>query len=223
MPRARRDWTSMLADIRALLTETTSNAGWSDTLLLQLFNECMDERVMDLAEQHEGWVTDRFPVNIVADQKEYALPEGTGRVKRILLSGGTTYEVPLIRDERWSKAMSSTGSTPTARLVGELIFLEPPPTEARTNGLIIEVESAPARLSAGGSKLDLRFPDALETLLILDTVVAAFEVEEAQGDEETYRRSGIEKRRDRYAAKFFEYTAERFFGRTFSDAYYLGD
>lgn len=236
MARARRTWTTMLAEIRRLLRETTASSSfWSDALLLDLFNQAIDLRVMDLAEAHEGWVTEITETNTVADQSEYTLPEGTGRVKRILLvfNPGTNneYSVPLTRAERWSRPVAAKsnqfgdgGSIGSYRLVGELLYIEPAPGNSIVNGLRIESEIAPARLTAGSDKLDLAFPDVMETMLIYDTACAALAIEEAQGEAPAGRRTNdLTTLRDRYEVRFMSYIETRSYGRTFSEAYHLGD
>lgn len=232
MPRARRAWSAIKADIRRIIREETASLSfWDDTLVLQVFNECKDARDMQLADVHEGWVTTRHLADLVAGQKEYTLPEGAGRIKRILL-GFDNHETPLTRDESFSDpvytaASVATGSgyQPTARLVANVIYLEPPPATARTNGLIIELEGATARLTGDGSKLDLAYPDFMETLLILDTVVALFEIEVSRfGENSAGQRwvSWVDRRRDFYAALFQQFIETRFYGRTQSRGFHLG-
>ncbi len=226
----------MLAEIRELLRETTAATSyWSDALLLILFNQAMDLRVMQLAESHEGWVTDSLVTDIVADQREYSLPEGAGRVKRIIriFSPGTTnaVEQPLIRNERWSDAtpvqsgvtaLGGGGTVPTYRMLGELIILEPTPQESITDGLKIECEFAPSRFTTGTDKLDLRFPDSTETLLIYDSVVAALENEAAQGNEPE-NLEDMRRARQRYESIWASYIEQRTYGRVFSEPFYMGD
>lgn len=235
MPRARRAWSTQRAEIRRLLRETTSATSfWSDTDLLDMYNQAMDLRAMQMMDVDEGWFTDRVETDLVANQKEYTLPEGTDRVLRVLLqwtSGGVTRETPLIRHERWSEAMAtvpSVGNTaggvlPTYRLTGELILLEPPVTEARTDGLVIEIESLPARLTGDASKLDLKFPSMAETLLIYDVWDIAMGVEDAQGNVNPQARGRLSGFHRKVEAQFMELCASRTKGRFFSSAFNLGD
>ena len=229
MPRARRDWTALLAEIRTLLREDTSATSyWTDALLLNLFNQQTDFRVMQMAEAHEGWVTDSLVTNLVADQREYSLPEGAGRVKRVIriFNPGTTNttERPLERDERWSEPTYNGifDSVPSYRMLGELLILEPTPQESVTNGLKIECEFAPARFTTGTDKLDLRFPDNTETLLVYDVAVAAYEVEAAQGNEPE-NLEDIRRARARYESVWMSYIEQRSFGRVFSTPHDYGD
>jgi hypothetical protein len=225
----------MRSEIRRLLRETTSATSfWDDTDLLDMFNQVADLRANQMMAVDEGWFTDRLEADIVANQKEYTLPEGTDRVKRILLQfteGGITRETPLIRHERWSESMATVsgtattagGTLPTYRLVGELIYLEPPPTVARTNGLVIESESLPARLTVDGSKLSLKFPSLCETLLIYDTWDVALGVEDAQGNVDGQVRGRLQRFHQKYEAAFLELITSRSNGRHFSTAFSLGD
>ncbi len=232
MPRARRDWTAMMVEIRQLIREDTA-AFWEDAELLAYFNQSIDLRVMELGEQHEGWITDAVITSVVANQREYTLPEGTGRVKRVVVvydASTNPVEVPLTRNERWSDSMAQNsgsqgraGDPPTYRLMNNLVMIEPPIAVAMTNGLRIEVESSPDRLAIGADKLDLRFPDVMETLLIYDCALMALAVEGAQGNMPEGYVDHIQIVQRKYERAFSEYTAQRSHGRVFGDAFNLGD
>ena len=203
MARARRAWSTLRTEVRRLLRETTAAGSyWPDADLLDYLNHAIDLRVMQLAEQHEGWVTDTYDADLVANQGEYAIPEGTGRIKRVLIvatEGSASYEMALVRNERWSEGLYETGAAgadpgrgyrPDYRFKGEFVILSPAPTFARTNGLKFEIEGAPARIAADGDKLDLRFPDSMETLLIYDVWDLAMGVEDSQGNDDTANADG---------------------------------
>jgi hypothetical protein len=223
----------MLAEIRQLLRETTAaDSFWTDAELLAYWNQAMDLRVMDLAEAHEGWVTDIVDADTVQGQTEYTLPEGTGRVKRLLWvtgQGNQTVYTPMIRDERWNSSLVQdstafgTGSIPAYRLVGELILLEPAPATSRTNGIRIEVESAPARFTTGTDELAQRFPDIMETLLIYDTWDIALGVEDAQGNIDPSAQGRLKKFHQKYEGRFINFIETRTFGKVFAQPFYLGD
>lgn len=235
MPRARRPWSQLRPEIYELLREPATPDGdayWSHAAILQYFNHCMDLRSMQLGEQHEGWITEPFSTDLVAGQSEYTMPEGSGRIKRVLIvfnQGGLKSSIPLIRAERWSEPLFEAGSTattvggsvPTYRVMKNLIFLEPAPSENRADALKIELEAAPDRIVADVDKLDPLWPDIAETMLQYDTAVLALSVEGSQGNEAQI--ASLKNLRDEYAAMFFEYTAVRTFGRIFSSPYYLGD
>jgi hypothetical protein len=234
MARARRAWSVLRAEVRNLLRETvTAESFWTDAELLVYVNQALDMRVMELAEQHEGWVTDAFTANIVANQVEYTLQEGIGRVKRVVMIvpvGDDTIEVPLRRAEHWDDAVykptvATTDSNvlPTYRLMGNLLMLEPPPTTAVTAGLRCEFELAPDRLTADDSKIAARFPNVMETLLIYDTWDIALGVEDAQGNVDEQIKGRLSQFHRKYESMFHAYTAERSFGKSFVTPYYLGD
>ena len=63
---------------------------------------------------------------------------------------------------------------------GNGFILEPTPTETVTNGLQLEWAGVPALLSAGGDQLHPSFPEIFEELLVIDTVVNAFDAEGVQ-------------------------------------------
>ena len=235
MARARRVWSTMRTEVRRLLRETVAaDSFWTDPELLDYFNHAIDLRVMILADQHEGWVTDTYDADLVANQNEYLIPEGTGRIKRILIvntEGSATYEAPLNRNERFSESLYDTGTTgsigrdytPSYRLKGEFLILEPAPTTPRINGLKIEIEGAPGRITVDGDKLDLRFPDSMETLLIYDTWDLAMGVEDAQGNTDEDARGRLRLFHRKLEAAWFDFTAVRSYGRIYSTPYLLGD
>jgi len=235
MPRARRQWSTMRAEIRRLLRETVAaDSFWSDQLLLDLFNHCMDLRASQMMSFDEGWFTDRLETDIVANQREYTVPEGSDRIKRILISrtvGNTIQEFPLYRDEMWFKPLHSTnsasaggyGGLPTVRFQGELLYLEPPPTESITDGLIIEMEALPDRLTVDGSKLDLKFPAITETLLEYDVWDAAMGVEDAQGNVDASVRGRLQRFHQKYESAWLELVSDRFESPFTAQPWYLGD
>jgi hypothetical protein len=220
MARSRRAWTTLLAEIRSLLRETTATGSfWSDAQLLIYFNACIDLRVMQLAILDEGWVTDQVYTDLVADQREYPLPEGAGRVKKVSLTytlGSQNYEIELRRDDRWGKntvhgvgSASITGYQPTYQLQANLILLEPKPRFALASALQIDLESAPARLTTGTDKIDLRFPDVLETLLVFDTVLVALASENNAGSTAQDYVVQYREFQQRFEAVFLEYATDR--------------
>jgi hypothetical protein len=210
---------------------------WTNALLLDMFNDNMDKRTMDLALSTEGWVTDEVTTDVEADQREYSLPEGTGRVKRVSIvktTGTRTVETPLVRDERWSEQLVTdstvnfTDSIPTYRLVGELIILEQPVGEDITDGLRIDIESSQARLTGDASKLTVKFPAVLETLLKYDTVVSALRHEAAQnatlgGAQAELDTGEYESERNELAIRWQLWVENRTEGRVFSEPMYFGD
>lgn len=235
MPRTRRAWSAIRTDIRTLLRETDSAASfWTNAELLLYFNACIDNRVQQLAVLDEGWVTDQWTADLVANQREYPVPEGAGRIKRVSLKftlGASTIEIPLDRDEKWARAVVHTTGVPgsieqyrpTYQLQGNLIILEPAPGFALNEALMIDLESAPARLSADGDMLDYRFPDVMETLLIYDTAVMALDVEHAQGNTPEGYINHIRSFRDKYENVFLEYCSDRTEGRVIGQRFRLGD
>jgi hypothetical protein len=193
MARARREWSSILADIRLMLRESTAATSyWTDPQLLLLFNNQMDMRALQLQNAVEGYFTTSTTSNIVSGTASYALPEGTGRPRRVLLRrtfGSDTQDIPLTRDEKWDRPVYNAASgadynyaVPTYKLHGANVVLSPTPTSSITNGLVVEYECLPDRLVNTTDKISLAFPDITETLLIYDTVVAAFDMEASQND-----------------------------------------
>lgn len=234
-PRTRRAWSDIRdTDIRPLLLETTAAESlWTDADLLLYANLVQDQRALEMMAESEGWWRDRVTTNLVADQKEYELLEGVDGLERILIKPSSTseIEVPLERWERWGEptdlsSSSITGSLialPTVRIVGELIYLEPPPSTNVTAGLIMEYRALPARLTGDASQLDLRWPSAYETLLVLDVVSMAFSVEDAQGNVDPALIGRMERTRRAYESAFKKLTQRRLRAKHYSQKYYLGD
>lgn len=233
MPRARREWSALRAEIRRNLFETAPALSfWTDTLLQDLWNAAMDLRVIQMSNVEEGWVTDAFQTDLVSGQREYALPEGTGRVKRVtqVFRAGQLdeYEIPLTRWERLSEPMQQLGGASettvfTYRLLGNLVILEPTPQSNVTSGLRIEMDFSPDRFDSDDDKLDLRFPDVLETLLVYDTVVLALAVEGAQGNFDPSRAETIRVFKGVYENAFLEYITTRSSGRVFNTPNPMGE
>jgi hypothetical protein len=235
MPRVRRAWSAIRPEIRRLIRETDeTDPYWTNQLLLDLWNTAMDLRTMDLAEAHEGWVTDEIKTNLVSGQREYTIEEGVDRLKRIVIvrdTGAGSHEQPLHRDEKWSTpvfhstAGAGDGTNYSYRLQGELIIIEPIPRETITNGLHIEIESAPARFTGDADKIPLRWPGITESLLINDTALLAFRVESAQNQSsaDKTQRNHIHATRAELQARWLELIQVRSFGRVFGQPHYLGD
>lgn len=236
MPRSRRTWATIRDnDIRVLLRETVAaESFWTDAQLLVLFNSAMDRRAVQLGILDEGWITSQHYSSLVANQREYALPEGAGRVKRVSLKwteGSVTYEIPLDRNDRWGQAaIHVTGSPgsinsyrPTYQLQSNLILLEPAPGFNLAGALMIDLESAPTRLSSDTDKLDLAFPDVIETLLVYDTVILALAIEHSQGDTPSGYLNHLRSFRDELEKEFVEYCSDRTEGRVFGRGQRLAD
>lgn len=235
MARARRTWTNILADIRALLRETTAAASfWSDAELLLYLNLSQDLRAAEMMLAHEGWWKERKTVALVSNQKEYLIQEGTDRSKRIMIvhqTGNRTVEQTLVRDERWDSGfvtdtgggLTGLGTLPTYRFVGDLIYLEPPPFEVANKSLVIELEAAPDRLTTGTDKLDYRWPSLAETLLILDTAIMALRVENSQGNAAPDTSMGLDQQRKDLEKVWKKIIATRSYGPTYARRNALGD
>jgi hypothetical protein len=224
----------MRAEIRRLIREETE-AYFKDSFLLDTFNRRMTIRAVELMNAHEGWFTEETTSNLVANQREYAVPEGGARLKRIVIvrqDGSTIYEAPIVRDELFSTVVfrPASGSSvgwgwhPTGRFVGSNLVLSPPPPSAITNGLRWEIEAAPARLTGDASTLALSFPDVAEDLLVYDTAIEALSSETAQTDVEPDYVAGLRDDREPFVTAWSTYIEQRWSGgRTFGTPNYYGD
>ncbi len=172
--------------IRRYLKEVTASTSyWDDAFLKQLFNAQYLRRCAQLIMAYEGWFTNVATRDIVADQDRYAFPQGFQRLRKLELVRTDGRTVPIQRFERHEEINPPEGESidqffPTWRPISNGFVLEPKPKESQTGGLRIEYEGLPARLEADGDSIHPSFPDILDELLILDTVVAAFDAEGQQ-------------------------------------------
>lgn len=194
MPRAKKTWTQLLADIRLILGETTAaGSAWTDALLQLLWNHAMDLRFGQMADVQEDWLTAPITLNLVANQAAYALPAGSNSVKRVVrvyTEGGKTYRIPVPRFEPWMDSEVSSGDAntaasyrPTYRMRGGNLVLDPAPGFALTGGLEVETEPFPDHFSGGSDTLPDSYPDILQSLLIWDTACSAITVEGSLGED----------------------------------------
>lgn len=230
--RARRAWSTIRGEIRTLLRETTSaDSFWTDADLLVWANQTLDLRAMELMEAHEGYCTQAFEDDTVANQREYALPEGTTRVRRVCLVYSDGEEIELSRNDRigqdyYPSNNSGTGRygvRPTYRLVDNLLYIEPPDPESRTDGLRIEIECLPSRLTADDSKLSLAYPDTMETLLTYDVWDVAMGVEDAQGNVNEEVRGRLQRFHMKLEKAWRSIIEVRNQSRVFGQPMFLGD
>lgn len=175
--------------IRRYLKETNPNTSfWDQNFVDQLFNAQYRKRCTQLIMAFEGWFVNVSTRDVTANQARYSLPDGCLRIQKLELvrSDGTT--VPIHRHERhfFSNPTDSSGSSggdsylPMYRLQGNGFILEPTPTETVTNGIQMEWAGVPALLSASGDTCHPSFPEIFEELLVIDTVVNAFDAEGQQ-------------------------------------------
>lgn len=222
MARTRRKWSALLPFIRRILREQdVSFSEWSDADLLDGWNASLDLRSIQLDERREGWNIDAFETDIVAGQHLYTKPEGAERIHKIsMLSADGRALLPLLRDERIGRTTLIVPSTvpgydsqvPRWRLRGEFILIEPPFSEDKEDGLVIEADSAPAFFSGSAdARLSLRFPVRMETLLVYDTVAYALGIEDQLGNTSTddpQRKSRFQLLHAEYENWWMEYIAE---------------
>jgi hypothetical protein len=234
--RVRENWSTIRADIRRLLRETDAAASyWTDVTLLMLFNDALDKRFLEMVEEDEGWAVDEYTTSLVANQREYELPDGADRVRRVWLitvDGGNTSEIEVRRDERpfdgvvhgaSNNAVAGRWYRPTYRLLGELLVLEPRPDTAVTNGLRVEFEAPQPKLTGDASKIPARYPVVLETLLKYDTAIKAFALENNQDRSDEGYIVGLREDRDAFEKAFKSFIARRQSSVTFSRPLQLGD
>lgn len=233
--RTRQAWSTLKARIRRLLRETTAATSfWDDDLLLDAWNDAMEARAAEMAEAHEGWTKQSFLADTVANQREYSLPEGIERLLGVWLryeDGGQLREIALNRDDRLSEDYHESsnqtagwsGSRPTYRAVDNLLYLEPPVTEARTDGLRLEADVQPARFTGDASKLSLFFPITTETLLVYDTWSILTGIEDSQGNDANAAMNRVDMFHQRLQARWADMIQVRNQSRVYGRGNYFGD
>ncbi len=157
---------------------------WTTAFFQQLFNSAYRRRCTQLIMAFEGWFTSVSLRDIEADKGRYAWPEGFQRLRKLELVRTDGKTIPVQRWERHAETNfdnSSIGSgdqyMPTYRPLGNGFVLEPAPNATVINGLRLESEGVPAFLDGADDKLHPSFPEILDELVILDTVVAAMQAE----------------------------------------------
>jgi hypothetical protein len=229
MARARKRWDAILPELYVLLAEEQGDSTWTDAQLLILWNEARDEREMQLHLAHEGFGVVRMKRSLVANQAQYDLPADAGRVVRVLRRFSDGSEKPLVRTELISEGESrdsvgnDRGYMPTYRFLGVNLVLIPPPSQAETDGIIIEMAQLPDEFSGNDSTLPLDWPIFTERLLTLDVAYFAYEMEAATSAEGDPPINPYARRRARYEEFWMQYIEERSQGRVFAQPFNLGD
>lgn len=173
-------------DTRRYLKESNAATSfWTSDFFKQLFNAQYFRRCAQLIMAYEGWFTNVATRDLVAQKDRYAFPSGFQRLRKLELVRTDGRTVPIERFERHEQINPNEGAEsdqyrPNFRPLGNGFVLEPKTTATVTNGLRIEYEGLPAKLEAGGDVVHPSFPGLFEELLILDTVVAAFDAEGQQ-------------------------------------------
>ena len=229
MARSRRAWSSLRDDVRRLLDDDGTPQEFTDADLLAFFNECKDHREMALFIQSEGYGVFRYSDSIVAGQQEYALPEETAAVRTIFIkNSGGELKRAIHQDRQFTGTYlgddTQAGSNYfTYSLKDNHVFLYPCPSESITNGLQYELEAASDRIANDSDKLPDSWPPFAETLLVLDTAIAALEMQAtAEGDLGESQITFLIRRRGRYEELWENYTASRTTSYVFSPGWNQG-
>lgn len=237
--RSRTQWSSLRDDQIYPLLRENSSGYWSPALLLSLANHALDQRALELGEAHEGWISQSFLADTVAQQREYALPEGTERVRAVYLRYATTgptqvEELQLSRNDRIGQDYYQPNSVvtyqggmarPEYRIQDNLLLIEPPDPETRVGGLRLEIDALPPKLTGDSSTLSLLWPLSTETLLVYDVLMLALGVEDTQGnsDEVNASHSRLVDFHRKIEASWREFIAVRNQSRVYGLGFYLGD
>jgi len=179
--------------------ETAAKSFWSDDLIKQVFNSQYRKRCGQLVMSYEGYFTIVATRDTVTEQERYAWPNGFERLQKIEIVRSDGRTVPL---ERWERhynvksapALSGDAYTPAYRPIGSGFVLEPAPIEGVAGQLRIEFIGTPEELTEDDDSLHSDFPSMYDELIVLDTAIALFDVEQAQ--EEGRMRSLLRQRQE---------------------------
>jgi hypothetical protein len=170
---------------RYLKEETAANSHWTDDFLKQAFNAQYRLRCSELQNAYEGWFVLVAQRDIEANVARYSWPPDFQRLTKMEVVRDDGRTVPLERYERHGQinpvpVSGGDGYLPTYRPLANGFVLEPTSQTSVTNGLRIEFEGLPTELSANNDTLHPSFPNQLDELLVLDTVIVAFDQEGQQ-------------------------------------------
>ena len=172
--------------IRRYLKETNPNTSyWDENFVDQLFNAQYRKRCTQLIMAFEGWFVNVSVRDVTSGTSRYTFPDGFLRLQKLELVRSDGRTMPIQRYERHYEANvadSTTGVSgdsyrPFYRLQGNGFVLEPTPSDTVTNGMQLEWAGVPTLLSASGDVCHPSFPEIFEELLVIDTVVNAFDAE----------------------------------------------
>ncbi len=200
---------------RYLQEEDADKSHWSDQLLQDLFNAQYLRRCAQLQHTFEGWFINVATRDLAANQARYSFPVNLQRETKLELvrSDGATF--PIQRFERHSERNdASSGSAdnylPSWRPMGNGFILEPSPIEDISGGLRIEFEGLPAKLTQDGDSIHPSFPSQLDDILVLDTSIAALDVE---GMQESGRMTSLLRLRQEWDADWERFIERRTINR----------
>lgn len=213
MARARRAVSALITDIRRKLNEPdSSDSFWTDGDLLAYLQEAKDLRELQLIGHHEGWQTQEFKYDIVAEQSSYKIPEEATLVKRVFYQRNG-YRAPLVEDrQHYGSFDDNVQLDPRSyRILDDHIILYPTPGQAITDGLIVDVDVSDDRLQIS-SKLPDSWPPQTESLLIYDTAISALEMQGVDADLENSSFGALKLNQQRLERAWNEAIQKRSFG-----------
>lgn len=200
---------------RYLQEEDAEKSHWDDQLLTDIFNAQYLRRCSQLQNTFEGWFINVAVRDLTADQARYAWPVGFQRETKLELvrTDGATF--PIQRFERHGERNDASSGTadnylPSWRPMGNGFILEPAPIEGQSQGLRVEFEGLPAKLTQDGDSIHPSFPDQLDDILVLDTAIGALDVE---GMQESGRMTSLLRMRQEWDADWERFIERRTINR----------
>lgn len=227
MARARRTW-GVLSDIidRQLKEKVDANEFWSPALILDVWNEGIDLRTMDLQDAHEGFSVQLLKATTVEGDRAMTVPDGAEGFRRILYyDADGEQEWPLIRAEQFSEPTSlrdraGVRTLPSYSLKDNHVFFDPPFANS-TDEIRFEIENATTLFVDDNSAIPASWPLTTESMLILDCLTALFDTEAAQSDGVQMPRAFRDRHR-RYEKRWMQRIETRSRGRVFGTPNRMG-
>jgi hypothetical protein len=219
----------MKAVIYRQLVEVAGLSWYSPELALDVFNEQKDLREMQLHAANEGYGVSRHFHDLVAGQALYLIPVEAGRVVQVFRIFPEGEERPMIRDERWVGDLDPnfsgalTSYIPRYKIQGANLRLIPPPSEAQSQGIAIEMEECSELIADDDSTLPIDWPLFAESLLILDTITGMLDIEAATAESDDSTIKGFYIRRRRYEVQWLAYIEERTKGLVYAEPFHMSD
>lgn len=221
--RVARTFGQLRDEIRRTMKESRPNdQGFSNDLILDVFNRCKDHREMDLTDTGQGHNVEVYYADLVADQEDYSIPTQGARTRRLLRYVASQNAFYPVEMEGMQMYPTYTGGIfsdetyfPTYRILGASYILTPPPSIDITAGLRIELESPSTRITADNDALPANWDFYGESLLVYDAAIELYDIEFAQTLPPEGLLSSLVLKRNEYLAAWKKHIAQRSFGPRF--------
>jgi hypothetical protein len=212
---------------RNLKQANASDSFWQNELLLDVWNEAMVMRSIDLKLQFEGYQVGMFKTDVAAvGDYIYPIPNWASRLKGVFIYDPDSGErIPLTqghgkREVRTTNSTATSRSLPTYDVIASDVVFSKPFADTSLD-IWLEIEMAQELFVGDDSKLAAGWPIEAEEMLILDTVAGAVETKQAQGTN-IRMPPAFSKRVKSMEARWFALIEERSQGPEYSARFNMG-